>query len=124
MKEKTLYWAPRIFTIFAIMFMLMFSFDTLGEDIPISQKLLGLLMQNIPVLILAVILIIAWKRELIGGVLFFAAFIAASIFYRSFAGNPGSLVVILPFLITGILFILHHTIYRKHSKNDTPPPSI
>jgi hypothetical protein len=124
MKEKALYWIPRIFTIFAILFMLMFSFDTLGEDIPFSQKLLGLFMQNIPVMILTVVLIIAWRREMIGGVLFIAAFIAAAIFYRSFAGNPGSLVIILPFLITGVLFIIHHLLYRNKAKNGSPPPTI
>jgi hypothetical protein len=113
MKEKILYWMPRIFTIFAIIFMLMFSLDTLGEKMPLSDKLLGLFMHNIPVLILAVILIIAWKRELIGGILFIAAFIATAIFFKSFTGNPGSLVVILPFLLTGVLFIIHHILYKK-----------
>jgi hypothetical protein len=113
MKEKILYWMPRIFTILAIIFMLMFSLDTLGEKVPLSDKLLGLFMHNIPVLILTVILIIAWKRELIGGILFIAAFIAAAIFFKSFTGNPGSLVVILPFLLTGVLFIIHHILYRK-----------
>jgi hypothetical protein len=117
MKEKMLYWAPRILTILAIIFMLMFSLDTLGEKMPLSQKLLGLFMHNIPVLILAAILIIAWKREMIGGILFIAAFIAASIYFRSFSGNPGSLVVILPFLITGGLFLLHHHLYGKQASD-------
>lgn len=117
MREKALYWIPRIMTIFALIFMLMFSFDTLGEKLPLSQKLLGLLMQNIPVLILALLLLIAWKRELAGGILFIAAFIAAAIFYHSFSGNPGSLVVIIPFLITGSMFILHHLLYGKKASD-------
>jgi|WetSurMetagenome_2_1015567.scaffolds.fasta_scaffold67325_2 hypothetical protein len=124
MKEKALYWTPRILTILGIIFMLMFSLDTLGEKIPLSQKLLGLFMQNIPAFILTIILIIAWKHEMTGGVLFIAAFIAASIFYRSFSGNPGSLVVILPFLITGALFIIHRLLYRTPAKKVFPPPSI
>jgi hypothetical protein len=115
MKERILYWIPRIFTILAIIFMMMFSLDVIGEKVPLGKKLLGLLIHNIPALILVVILIIAWKREILGGVLFIVAFIAASILFRSFTGNPGSLIVILPFLITGILFILHHLIYRRNS---------
>lgn len=115
MKEKILYWTPRIITILAILFMGMFSLDVFGGNEPLTKKLLGFLIHNIPVLILIGVLIIAWKREIIGGVLFIVAFIAASIFFRSFKGNPGSLVVILPFLITGILFILHHVVYRKGS---------
>jgi hypothetical protein len=111
MTAKILYWVPRILTILAILFMMMFSLDMIGENIPLGKKLLGLLIHNLPALILAAILVVAWKKELIGGLLFIVAFIAASIFFRSFSGNPGSLIVILPFLLTGILFILHNRIY-------------
>jgi hypothetical protein len=107
------YWAPRILTILALIFMLMFSFDSLGGNQPLGQKLTGLLMHNIPVLILTAILIIAWKQEFIGGVLLLVAFGAASLFFKSFSGNPGSLIVILPFLIAGLLFILNHLLYSK-----------
>jgi hypothetical protein len=120
MAERILYWFPRLLTILALLFMLMFSFDIIGMDGPLTKKLRGLLIHNIPVFVLAAILIISWKREMTGGILFIAAFIAASIYFRSFSGNPGSLVVILPFLITGILFILHHV---KYSKSDTKKTS-
>ena len=112
--SKILYWVPRIFTIAALIFMLMFSLDSFGGNDPIGKKLLGFLIHNIPVLILTAILIVAWKWEVIGGSLFLVAFVIASIFFRSFNGNPGSLVVIAPFLITGILFILHHFLYGKN----------
>lgn len=113
MKEKVLYWVPRIFTIIAILFMLMFSFDSFEGESPLSDKLLGFLINNVPVLILFVVLIIAWKNELAGGLLFIAAFIAGAIFFKSFTGNPASLVVIVPFLITGIMFIIYHLLYGK-----------
>ena len=113
MKEKALYWIPRVFTIFAILFMLMFSLDVFEGNEAIGRKLLGFVMHNIPVFILTVILIIAWKWEIPGGILFIAAFIAGGVFFKSFSGNPGSLIVILPFLITGVLFILHHLLYGK-----------
>jgi hypothetical protein len=115
MTEKILYWVPRILTIFAILFMLMFSFDVFEGNEPFSRKLLGLLIHNIPVLILAGLLIIAWVWELPGGILFIAAFITGSIFFESFSGNPGSLVVIVPFLISGILFILHHLLFGRYA---------
>jgi|WetSurMetagenome_2_1015567.scaffolds.fasta_scaffold372982_2 hypothetical protein len=115
MKEKIFYWIPRIFTILAIFFMVMFSFDVFNGNESAGKKLVGFFMSNIPVLILLGILIIAWKREVIGGLLFIIAFIAAGIFYRSFSGNPWSLLVILPFLIAGSLFILHQVLYGKSS---------
>jgi hypothetical protein len=115
MTNKLLYWIPRIFTIAAILFMLMFSFDSFGGDDPLSRKVLGFLVHNFPVFILTVFLIVAWKNGLVGGLLFIAAFIAGTIFFKSFSGNPGSLIVIVPFLITGIMFILYHILYGKKS---------
>ena len=111
--NRILYWVPRIFTIAALIFMLMFSLDSFGGSDSFGRKVLGFLIHNIPVLILTAILIVAWKWEAIGGSLLIVAFVAASIFFRSFNGNPGSLVVIAPFLITGILFILHQYLYGE-----------
>ncbi len=115
MPGKLLYWIPRIFAIAAIFFMLIFSFDSFGGDAPLSKKVLGFLVHNVPVMILTVILIVAWKYELVGGLLFISAFIAGAIFFKSFSGHPGSLVVIVPFLITGIMFILYHFLYGKRA---------
>jgi hypothetical protein len=114
MIRKILYWTPRILTILAILFMLMFSFDVFEGDESVGRKLLGFLIHNIPALILTGILIVAWKWEVAGGILLIAAAIAASIFFRSFAGNPGSIVVLAPFALAGGLFILHHFLYSKH----------
>jgi hypothetical protein len=113
MTRNLLYWVPRVFTIAAILFMLMFSLDSFDGDASLAKKALGFLVHNIPVMVLIVILIVAWKNELIGGLLLIVAFIAGSVFFNSFSGNPGSLVVIIPFLITGLLFILYYFLYRK-----------
>lgn len=115
MNEKLFYWFPRILTILAILFMVMFSFDVFGGNEPLGRKLLGFLMHNIPALILTGILLVAWKWEVIGGVLFLLAAVAGSIFFRSFAGNPGSLIVLAPFCLVGILFIIHNLIYKNSS---------
>jgi hypothetical protein len=115
MKERILYWSPRILTILAILFMLMFSFDVFEGNESAGRKLLGFLMHNIPVLILSAILFISWKWEFIGGILLIAAFVAASVFFKSFTGNPWSLIVLAPFIITGALFLLHHFLYGRHN---------
>ena len=107
MTSKILYWIPRLLAIISILFMTMFSFDVFGGNEPFGAQILGFLIHNIPVLILIAILIFAWMREVIGGVLFILASIIGTWFYHSFTGNPGSLIVIAPFLLIGILFILH-----------------
>jgi hypothetical protein len=105
MVKRALYWIPRILGILAILFMMMFSLDCFGENETLKNQLICLFMHNIPAIICVIVLLIAWKWELIGGVIFIFAFFAGTIFFNSFTGNWGSLIVISPFLITGILFI-------------------
>lgn len=113
--KNVLLWLPRILTILAILFMLMFSLDVFTENAPAGKTILGFLAHNIPAFVLALILFISWKNELIGGLLLIAAFIAAAIFFRSFNGNPGSLIVIVPFLVSGLFFVLYHFLYKKEN---------
>ncbi len=122
MKQKILYWTPRILAILAILFMMMFSLDCFGEYSTLREKLLCFIMHNIPAYIVIAVLIIAWKRELAGGILFLLTALAGSLYFRAFSGNPGVLLIMLPFLITGILFIILNFYQKKiiHlSKNES-----
>jgi hypothetical protein len=119
MKEKMLYWIPRVLMILAILFMMMFSLDVFGGGEPLFRQLLAFLMHNIPAFILIGILLVAWKWEMAGGVLFIIAALAGSILFRAFSGNPGALIVLTPFLIGGLFFILHHLLYRRGDKTKT-----
>lgn len=107
--KRILYWLPRILGILAILFMMMFSLDCFENGG--TDALLCLLMHNIPALIIVAVLVISWKWELIGGILFILGFIAGGIFFDGFGKNPASLIVIAPFLLTGILFILYYYLY-------------
>jgi hypothetical protein len=113
MKNKILYWSPRILAILAILFMMIFSMDCFGGDYNLKEKLTCFVMHNIPAFIIILILVIAWKWEMIGGVLFVIAFFAGSIFFNGFGKNWGALIIMVPFLLTGILFILHYYLYLR-----------
>jgi hypothetical protein len=115
MKNRLLFWSTRILAILAILFFFLFSFDCFGGG-SVSKQITCFLMSNIPAFILIVILLIAWKHEMIGGVLFIAAMLAGSFFFRVFTGNPGALIVLSPLLLVGILFILQDGMFR--GKND------
>ena len=110
MKLKILFWLPRILAIVSILFMMIFSLDAFGGNEPFGRKILGFLLHNIPAFILIIVLIIAWEYEIIGGVIFILIFIALGIFFKSFSENPGSLVVITPLLLAGVMFILHEVL--------------
>ncbi len=75
--SRFIYWTPRIVSIIFICFVALFSLDIFDMKLDFWGTVLGLLMHNIPTLILIAVLIIAWKYEWVGGV----AFILAGILY-------------------------------------------
>ena len=101
-------WSARILMILAILFMMMFSFDVFEMESSFGEKMLGLLMHNIPALILTALLILAWKKELAGGILLLIASFVMMFYFHSFTNKPSSLIVIMPFLLAGILFIVSY----------------
>lgn len=113
---KILFWFPRILGILAILFMMMFSLDVFGGEDSIGKKLIGFLVHNIPAFVLIAALVIAWKNEIIGGLIFILLSLALAIFFRIFSGNSGSLVILLPILITGALFILHDVLSAREDR--------
>ncbi|MFA7707951.1 MAG: hypothetical protein WCX73_03305 [Candidatus Pacearchaeota archaeon] len=116
-----LFWSPRILTILFICFLALFSLDVFDGNSSLSQILLGLLMHNIPSLILLVVLIISWKYELFGAI----AFALAGLFYILMIALPISinsfniynfiaiLTISLPAFIIAILFYLNYLKKKK-----------
>lgn len=68
--NKFIYWTPRVLSITFLFFMALMSLDVFSPGLSAGQIALGLLMHNIPVFILAAVLWISWKREIVGGVIF------------------------------------------------------
>jgi len=61
---------PRILSILFILFLALFSLDVFSPDYTIQEMMLAFFMHNIPVLILSILLIIAWKYEIVGTIVF------------------------------------------------------
>lgn len=114
----------------AIAFISIFALDAFDPKLTLWQQLAAFAIHLIPSFILLLILIIAWKRELLGGIIFLviALMFTPLIFIHNFRMNHSiwiSLAIIatinLPFVLVGILFILNHK--RKKKKNpDTEEP--
>jgi len=76
-KTKIIIWLPRITAIMLVLFLAMFSLDVFEPGKSAPEIAVGLFIHNIPALILLAAVIVAWKREIVGG----TVFIAAGIFY-------------------------------------------
>ncbi len=115
--DKFLYWTPRILSIIFICFLSLFSLDIFGNSYNFWQIIVGLFMHNIPAMILAIILIISWKREIVGGIFF----IFAGLFYIAMLVKDGIelyqlswiLFISGPAFLIGILFIIGWNRKRK-----------
>jgi len=120
---KIIRWLPRIFCILAILLVSMFALDEFNSTSSVWQQIQGFLIHLIPSYILIFFLFIAWKWELIGGILFmvFGIGLIPLIYSHNYAMNESvlmSLSVVLlinvPFIITGILFIFSHFMQKKN----------
>jgi len=124
---KVLHWLPRILGILAILFISMFALDAFEEGLSFWQQVLGFLMHLIPSFVLLAILLIAWKWEKIGGIIFLIIGIVMSpfVFMMNYRNNEsiwmslGIIAIItLPFVVVGILFIVSHFKKNKIASSD------
>src|SRR4030042_6652058 len=68
--NKFVYWPPRILSILFIAFLALFSLDVFEMELGFWQTVLGLFMHNIPAIVLLIVLLVAWKYEWVGGVVY------------------------------------------------------
>jgi fucose 4-O-acetylase-like acetyltransferase len=122
---KIIYWLPRILCILAILFVSMFALDSFDPKLTIWQQIAGFLIHLIPSFILALFLFVAWKWELVGGIIFALIGIGFTpfIYIHNYQMNHSvgmSLLIILcitfPFFIVGGLFITGHWLKNKQVK--------
>jgi len=103
--NKVIYWLPRIISILFIAFLVLFSFDIFSMTGSTGEKIKGLLISNIPVIILAIILLIAWAREYIGGILFAIAAIFFTLFFKTYESIEIFMLISFPLFLVAFLFI-------------------
>ena len=124
---KALYWTARILCILAILFISLFALDSVSSERTFWQNATALLMSLIPSFVLLAALIIAWKWEKTGGIILTIIGLSLSIFvfvlnYKrnqfSVANSlKNALILAIPFVLAGILFILSHHRKKKELSN-------
>jgi hypothetical protein len=104
--KKSLFWVPRIAGILFVLFISLFALDIFDERLGFWGTIVGLFMHLLPSILLTIAIVIAWKREWFGALLFigWAVWYVASmrrldwIAYTVLAGLP---VVIGLFFLAG-----------------------
>jgi len=118
MRNKFLYWSPRILSILFVLFLSLFALDVFNEyqgTMILPALFLHLL---IPMIVLATAML-AWKWELIGVI----AFLFFGFYYIWSIGlnEHWSLYALMsgPAIVTGILFLLSWLQKRNKNKDST-----
>ncbi|MBU0597920.1 hypothetical protein KKF61_02895 [Patescibacteria group bacterium] len=114
--KKFLYWAPRILSIVMVCFISIFAFDVFSEDSNFWETAVALFIHLLPSIVAAIIIIVAWKRELIGGWLFMALGVGF-LFIGQFQ-LATVLIVCLPLVVIGTMFLVH---YYKYAASPSQP---
>lgn len=105
--ERILYWAARILVILFAAFISIFSLDVFGEGYGFPGLLLALFMHMLPTIGVVIVLLIAWKWEFTGGVIFLLLAIAFTFFFDTYEDVLTLLTISGPPFIAGSLFVWH-----------------
>lgn len=115
MPQKFLHWAPRILSLLFVAFLSLFAldvFDTYSGWAAVA----ALLMHLIPSIVLLIVVLIAWKRDMVGAVLF----LGFALFYVGKAGLNQHwnwyLFIPGPAALVGVLFLWNWFLKRKNRK--------
>ena len=96
----------------------MFSLDVITPEASFSELAMGLLIHNLPALVLLIVLIISWKYEIVGGIVFILAGLLYIIFtfqtdIRWYIVLNWSITIAGPAFLIGILFVINW--FKKNS---------
>lgn len=109
--QKVIYWLPRVLSVLFIVFISLFALDVFNEGFSFNA-IKALLIHLFPVYILIAVVIIAWKWEIIGGLIYFFLGIFYIIMMRHNFHISWALIISGPLFLTGLLFILNK-VYNK-----------
>jgi len=105
--KRVLFWTPRVLCILFAIFLSVFALDVFSEGYGLWKTIGALLLHLIPTFIVVIVLVIAWRWEWVGAILFsaLALFYLATTWGRyhwsAYVSISG------PLFLIGILFLLN-----------------
>lgn len=110
--HKILYWSPRVLAIVFILFISLFALDVFADGF----SWLGLLIHLLPNLILVAALVLAWRHEYLGGIIFIVLGAAYGLLvWHSFLWLT-VLVISGPAVVIGVLFLANQIVLKSQAK--------
>ena len=118
--KKIVYWMPRVLAILFTLFIMMFSLDVFDGTSSLTDQLIGFFMHNLPAYGVILVIVFAWKKDIIGMIGF--ALIAIGLFMMVMgsnqpsgsAVNPAVFIVSGPALLISLLYGFSWILHKKH----------
>jgi uncharacterized membrane protein len=103
--KRLLFWSPRVLCIAFALFVSLFALDVFNEGLGWWKTILALSIHLIPTAFIVAVLVVSWRWEWVGGILF----IAVGILYLTRAWHHPSWIVVMsgPLFLVGALFLLN-----------------
>jgi hypothetical protein len=109
--KRVLFWTPRIICIVFAVFISVFAFDVFTKGYGILKAIIALLIHLIPTGIVVIALLISWRWEWAGAILFSAL----AVFYLVWSWGKFPWIAYLamsgPLFLVGVLFLINW-VYR------------
>jgi hypothetical protein len=115
--KKVLFWTPRFMGILFVLFLSLFSLDVFDMELGFWETLLAWLIHSIPSVVLLVALVLAWKWEWIGALIFIGWAILYLVAFRDQSLSAYLAISGLPAFI-GLLFLLGWIWRKQIAKNE------
>ncbi len=111
--ERVLRWTPRVMCMIFALFVSIFALDVFGEGLGFWQTIQALLIHLIPTFFIVIVLLISWRWQLVGGVIFSALGILYLV--GSWGRFPWLTYVMIsgPLLLIGVLFLINWAMKSK-----------
>lgn len=99
-------WIPRVLGVLYIVFFSVFSMDTLQNNVPLIERMGGLLIHLLPSFVLIALLILSWSRPLLGGFIFSFCSLYVTVYFHTYQSIFSFLCFTLPLAIMALLFFI------------------
>ena len=116
--EKILHWLPRCSGILLAVFISLFALDVFGTGAGFWQTALAFLIHLLPTVLILTALLLGWRREWLGGLLFIGLGACYIIITRGREHITAYLLLTGPALLTGALFLVNW--FRKTNHQIRP----
>ncbi len=110
------HWTPRLLAVGFIIFLGLFALDVFSENVAIGEALVALFIHLTPNWLLLIVLVIAWRWRIVGGLLFWILGVGSLIYFNTLREPVTFLMISLPVFVIGTLFLLDALVDKRSTQ--------